>query len=257
MEQQQSEKTQPLLAMIALNTPLLPSPAAITKSFEILSGISVDLSSLQSKEGNIVFELGNDNAAVALMPTAIPWSNLEGPCATAWWWPEAAEHVNRHKSHILVALVGKKGNTIQRSMMLTHLTAAVAANTDAAGIYWGGGALIHEPQAFVEQAKQLSPDDLPLYLWIDFRMEQNDAESIRLYTTGMKVFDQKEIEIPRSTKSAAEILDFAYSIAAYVLTSDKTIQDGETIGRTEEEKVQVTFAPSMWDAETTVMQLDF
>ena len=25
------------------------------------------------------------------MPAPIPWSNLEGPCATAWWWPDATE----------------------------------------------------------------------------------------------------------------------------------------------------------------------
>jgi hypothetical protein len=223
--------------MIALNTPSLPSPVVLTQGFKTLSGISVDLASLQSKNGNIVFEIGTDNAAVALMPAAIPWSNLEGPCATAWWWPDATEKMKYHASHILVALVGDEGDIIQRCITLTHLTAAVAALVDAAGIYWGGGTLVHDPQLFIEQATAISPNNLPLHLRIDFRLQQNEGESYRLFTTGMKVFDHKEIEIPHSTKPPADIFDFAYAIAGYIITSEKTIQAGETIGRSEDEKV--------------------
>lgn len=248
---------QPLLAMIALNTPTLPSPVVLIQGFKALSGISVDLASLQSKNGNIVFEIGNDNAAIALMPAPIPWSNLEGPCATAWWWPDATEKMRRHTNHILVALVGDKGDLIQRCLTLTHLTAAVAGQVDAAGVYWGGGTLVHDPQVFIEQAKVISPSNLPLHLWIDFRLEQNGDESYRLFTTGMKVFDRKEIEIPHSTKLPTEIFNFAHAIADYVITSGKTIQEGETIGRSEGEKVRVSYAPSMWDAKTLAMHLDF
>lgn len=243
--------------MVALNTPSLPSPAVLTQGFKVLSGISIDLASLRSKSGNVVFEIGKDNAAVALMPAAIPWSNLEGPCATAWWWPDATEKMRYHASHILVALVGNQGDLIQRSINLTYLTAAVAAHVDAAGVFWGGGTLVHDPLDFVEQAKQLSPNYLPWHLWIDFRLEQNDEGSIRLFTTGMKTFNQKEIEIPHSTQLPADIFSFANAIADYVLTSEKTIEDGETVGRSEDEKVRVSYAPSMLDSQITVMQLDF
>jgi hypothetical protein len=256
MSQHQSEKARPLIAMVALNTPSLPSPAAIIQGFKAVSGISVDLTSLHAKEGNIVFGIGNDNAAIALVRRPIPWSNLEGPCATAWWWPEATEKMRRHGSHVLVALVGDRGNPVPRCITLTHLVAAVAANADAAGIYWGGGALVHDPLVFIEQAKDISLGSLPLYLWIDFRVEQNQDGSCRLFTTGMKVFDHMEIEIPHSARPAAEVLRFAHAIADYVIMSEKTIREGETIGRSEAEKVCVNHAPSMWDANTTVMRLD-
>jgi hypothetical protein len=247
----------PLLAMVALNTPTLPSPAALKASFNTLSGIAIDLQSLHSKDGNMVFDLGNDKAGIALMSAPIPWANLEGPCATAYWWPDAAEKMKKHTSHILIALVGEKGNLVRRSITLTHLTAAIALNTDVAGIYWGGGALVHEPRAFIEQAKNLSSHDLPLNLWVDFRLEPNEDGSHRLFTTGMRRFNHEEIEIVHSTKTPAEIIDFACSIANYVITSEKTIQNGETIGRSEEEKATVQYVPSMLDSNTTVMQLDF
>jgi hypothetical protein len=257
MSQQQSNNAYSLVAMVALNTPSLPPPVVLFQGFKALSGVSIDLTSLQSKNGTIVFEIGNDNVAIALMPTPIPWSNLEGPCATAWWWPDATEKMKCHTSHVLVGLVGDKGDLIQRCISLTHLTAAVAEQVDAAGIYWGSGTLVHEPQVFIEQAKEISLNDLPLLLWIDFRLEQNDDGSYRLFTTGMKIFDQKEIEITHSRKSPREIFNFVHAIADYVITSKKSIQAGETIGRSEVEKVRVNYAPSMWDAKTTVMTLDF
>ena len=162
-----------------------------------------------------------------------------------------------HTSHILVALVGETGDLIQRSIILTQLTAAVALYTDAAGIYWGGGTLVHDPQVFIEQAKTISFGDPPLHLWIAFRVEQNEDGSGRLFTTGMNRFDQKEIEIPQSTKPPTELLEFAHAIAKYAITNSKTIQDGETVGRSESEKVAVSYAPSMWDSSITVMKLDF
>jgi hypothetical protein len=157
----------------------------------------------------------------------------------------------------LVALTGERGNPLQRHIALTRLTAAVAAHSDAAGIYWGGGRLVHDPKVFVEQAHRLSPDNLPLPLWIDFRVEPGEDGSCRLFTTGMKAFDKMEIEIPHSEKKPAEVFDFACSIANYILTSNPNIRDGHTVGRSETEKIRATHAASMWDAGLTVLRLDF
>ena len=165
--------------------------------------------------------------------------------------------MKNHNSHILVALVGDTGNLVQRHITLAHLTAAVASHTDAAGIYWGGGTLVHDPQVFIEQAQDLSADNLLLHLWIDFRIEPNDDGSFRLFTTGMKAFGKVEIEIPHSKQQPAEVVDFAYAIAAYLITRNPNIQDGHTVGRSATEKVRATHAPSMWDSTTTVLRLDF
>ncbi len=254
---EQRDTTGSLLAMVALNTPSLPPPKALLGSLKAIPGITVDLNSVQAKGEAIVFGLGKDNAAVCLVPAPIPWSNLEGPCATAWWWPDATERMKKHESHILVALMGDVGNPIQRHITLTHLTAAVASHTDAAGIYWGSGTLVHDPQVFTEQAHDLSSENLPLPLWIDFRVERNDDGSRRLFTTGMKAFNQMEIEIPHSEKEPAEIFDFACSIADYIITRNPNIEDGHTVGRSETERIRATLAPSMWDSTITVLRLDF
>ncbi len=98
---------------------------------------------------------------------------------------------------------------------------------------------------------------MPLHLWIDFRIEANDDGTLRLFTTGMKAFDKMEIEIPRSGHKARELLDFAYSIADYILSRGAEIRDGHTVGRCADEKVPAAHAPSMWDSRMTVLRLDF
>ena len=257
MAETEQEKNRVLLAMVALNSPSMPRAGALLAGLRAVPDIDLDLGSLKESDGNIVFGLGKDRAAAALVPTPIAWSALEGPCATAWWWPEASEKMKSHTSHVLVALAGGSSNLVQRHVTLTHLTAAVAAHTDAAGIYWSSGTLVHEPQAFIEQARVLSPDNLPWPLWIDFRVEGNDDGSCRLFTTGMKSFDKPEIEIPRSRREQAEVFDFACSIADYIITSNPRIEDGHTVGRSDAEKIRAEHGPSMWDQKKTVLKLDF
>ena len=198
MAEKPPEKNRMLLSMVALDTPSLPRQREMLETLASLSGMTVDPKAVEAKEGALAFPLGGNTAAVALMPAPIPWSNLEGPCETAWWWPEAAERMRGHNSHLLVALGGESGDAVRRSLALTHLTAAVAAHVDAAGIYWGGGTLVHDPQVFLEEARSASPENLPLHLWIDFRIEANDDGTLRLFTTGMKALDKMEIEIPHS-----------------------------------------------------------
>lgn len=257
MPEPQNDKRRASMAMVALDTPSLPFSAELFESLEMLSGIHVDPKTVEARESAMIFRLGRDDAAVALVPSPIPWSGLEGPCATAWWWPEATEKMRHHNSHVLVALVGSADDLIRRPITLTQLTASVAAHVDAAGVCWGKGRLVHDPHAFIEQAKDIAIDQLPLHLWIDFRVEPDEEGTHRLFTTGMTEFRQMEIEIPPTTKPPAEIFDFAYSVASHLITSRLTIEDGQTLGRSETEKVQATHAPSMVDPTIEVLRLSF
>lgn len=257
MAGESAEKNRMLLSMVALDTPSLPLPPQLLASLASLSGTAVNPQALQATESTLAFPLGGNRAAVALVPAPIPWSRLEGPCETAWWWPAASASMRGHNSHLLLALGGEEGDAVQRSVAFTHFVAAVAAHVDAAGVFWGGGGLVHEPRVFLEEARRASPEKLPLHLWIDFRIETNDDGTLRLFTTGMQALDKMEIEIPSSRRESTELFDFAYSIADYLLARGAEIRDGHTIGRHGDEKVLAAHAPSMWNSEMTVLRFDF
>jgi hypothetical protein len=247
----------PILAMIALNSPRMPSGSTILATFKKLCPDCPEAMLGEGDGATITLDLDGGMAFVSLMPAPIPWSELEGPCATAWWWPEAAERMKAHTHHAVVALMGEAGDAVERHVLLSHLVSAVAMHADAAGIYWGAGTIVHDPDAFQEQVANLSPNDVEPQLWIDMRLEQNDDGSFRYFTTGLTSFDRPEIEIDRSSQNPQEILEFCHAIVCYLLNNRVDIAEGETIGRSDDEKIRITYEPSMFERDGNVMKLAY
>jgi hypothetical protein len=203
---------------------------------------------------NLVFHAGDAMIAVGLMPP-YPWPDLEGPCATAWWWPEATERMRAHTHHFLISILGAPAMPpVERRVLLTRVAAAVVRNTDAVGVYWAEGTLVHEPKAFLAQADDASATSIPGPLWIDVRVEQNADRTLRCFTTGLAPLGHLEIEVERATLEPRELLEFVGDTACYIVNNDVPIKDGETMGRTADEKFRVRHAPSMFD-RGTVMRL--
>jgi hypothetical protein len=209
----------------------------------------------QWQENNLVFHFRDGMIAVALMPAPIPWSDLEGPCATSWWWEEATEKMRGHKYHFIVTVMGGTIPPVERRIILTNLVATVLRHTDAVGVYWAEGTVVHAPETFLEQSEGISETQIPGQLWIDVRLEQNDDDSFRCFTTGLAPLGHLEIEVPRATLKPQEVLEFVGDTACYMVNTNTPIADGETLGRTATEKFKVRHAKSMFD-RGTVMRIE-
>ena len=157
------------LALVALRDPRAPKIDSVAKFIEKNFDDPPPLAASGSTEGLLTCTIGGFTAAATLVPRPIPWSQLEGPCATAWYWPSAAEELREHQAHFLVTLIDEAGQAVEKSQRLTQLVAGLVSSSPALGVFWGPGRLVHPPQAFQEQALQMSSTDLPLFLWIDFR----------------------------------------------------------------------------------------
>jgi len=208
-------------------------------------------------ENLLTCTIGDFTAAATLVPKPIPWSQLEGPCATAWYWPTATEALKDHAAHIIVTLVDEGGKSIPKGTALTQLVAGLVANSRACGVFWGPGRLVHPPRAFLEQAAQLASDDLPLFLWIDFRVERTDTGGTRLYTTGLEALGYTELEVADYLGEPQTLLEYAYNIAHYQLSQAKDINEGDTIGLTDEIQAVAHRSGSMFDESLEVVSLDF
>ncbi|MDI7277294.1 MAG: DUF4261 domain-containing protein [Anaerolineae bacterium] len=247
------------LAMVALSEPRLPTPEALQAYLSDNLGLAVRVEAARAGDGglsSLALDMGSSRGFVGLMPVPIPWPELEGPCATAWWWPEATEVMRAHRAHAVVSVVGPGEDLIESFLVLTRLAAGVAATADCAGVYWGAGTVVHPAQGFVEKARQASRDDLPLMLWVDFRVQRTAPGTYRLFTTGLEALNEMEIEIGPVERKPQELLDLAYATAHYVLTSGATVCDGHTIGRSEAERVRIRFARSMWGGHGKVVRLE-
>lgn len=214
--------------------------------------------SIYGRQGDVLtLQLNEAGAYVVLIRHPIPWEQIEGPCATAWYWPRAAEVLRAHPAHLLVALLDEGRDEVEKSLTLTRLAAALAQECDALGVYWGPGSLVHEPSAFAQQADQMSRQTLPLHLWIDFRIELQEGGGLRAFTTGLEALGHKELETRDYFQQTQQLYDSMFNIAHYLIDKGQVLKDGETIGLTDSERTLARHAPSMFEPQRSVIQLEF
>jgi hypothetical protein len=116
--------------------------------------------------------------------------------------------------------------------------------------------LVHPPDAFNEQAAAAGEHNLPLFLWVDFRVEPVER-GLRLFTTGLEALGAEEIEVANYVGDSGELVGFVYNVAHYMLERRKVINDGDTIGLTDAVQVTAHRQPSMLGGELEVIRLEF
>src|SRR5690606_26949679 len=94
------------------------------------------------------------------------------------------------------------------------------------------------------------------FLWIDFRVERMPSGLCQLYTTGLEALGKSEIEIRDFSGEPQVMLEYAYNVAHYQMTSNKRFNDGDTIGLTEEVQAVAHEARSMFDPEMEAVRLE-
>jgi hypothetical protein len=245
------------LALVAVAEPELPSPEAVRNSLVGLAPEAQLLELTSQTSGMATFQWGDATAAYTLVPRPIPWSQLEGPCEVAWYWPDAAQKMREHAAHLLVTLVDEGRDDVAKSLCLTQFTAAIVENCQAVGVVWAAAGLVHPPDGFMDLARDLSRELLPLHLWIDFRLMPSDDGSLSLFTTGLEAFDRREIEVLCYHGEAQSLMDHAYNVAHYAIDHVALIKDGDTMGLPGEVQATVRHAKSKLDDGRDVLQLEF
>lgn len=118
------------------------------------------------------------------------------------------------------------------------------------------GLLIYLFLPVLENAKQMSASELPLYIWVYFGVRQEKRGRDSMYTYGLKDFGKCEIEVLNSKKDLEEINEMLYNIVHYVLAQDVSLQDGETIGLTMTQKLKIKLSKGEYLDEKT-LKIDF
>ncbi|QDT69766.1 hypothetical protein MalM25_27070 [Planctomycetes bacterium MalM25] len=246
----------PSIALVPLNRRDLPSADTVAA---LCGKLSEDTPQVTSRT-DAAFTLSWDDGATAnvtLVDRPIPWERLEGPCVTAWYWPDAADALKPHTDHLFITLIDEGRQRIDVAFRLTHLTVAVASSSPAAGIVWGASGAVHKPADFATLAGQSSLNDLPLHLWIDFRAYEADGGGFGLFTTGMEALGRRELEVVNYTGDPQHLVGAVYNIAHYVLEKDAMLKDSEVIGLPDESQVTIREAQSSVDPEQEVFRLEF
>lgn len=246
----------PLVAMLALESPGLPDAASLQSFFDANWPDQPPIQEMSRVDDMLVVHVAGSRCVLAAGTQPIPWEELEGPTAAAWWWPEAEAKLKGHKAHLIATLSGEEGSLIDRTMLLTRLVASAAASMNKArGVYWGAGTLVHAPEQFIEDAAQMTREELPLNLWVDFRPQRNPDGTLGIFTTGLSALGHAEMEVAASRSDPEAVMARLVEVAYQLVDRDVSPEDGELIDVPPGKPVLVNKRPSLWGRDQTVLQV--
>ena len=208
------------------------------------------------------FEITHDNNTIiadnngmiltaSLMPAPIPDNEAVEQAKTNYRWEKAVEAAEKHKAHLLVSVINSGDvDNIEGAKHYVKLLANATKQEGCLGINILG-TVIH-PQMYYDFAKLYDEnDDFPIENIVYIGLYGDENNTVSGYTYGIEQFGKKELEIIKSLEEAEEVYNFLASISDYIITSDVVLNDGETIGFSEEQKIQISVSEGIaLDGET-------
>ena len=197
---------------------------------------------VENSDDAVVMQVGNMMLIVTLFHGHIPDNEAEINAENNYMWPEAVEVAKAHKAHIVVAVLGEEEKLLERGKLFTKAMAVCCKQKYATGVYTSG--VVFEPRFYEGLADMLKKDELPIFNWVWFGLYRSEG-GLNGYTYGMDVFGKEEMEVLNTDAEPEELRDFLASLASYVLACDVTLQDGETIGFSADDKHTITRSPGV------------
>ncbi len=199
----------------------------------------LEVTEISGDNETATFNINGQLVAVAQMPAPIPAEEIEETASYTYLWNNALEECSNHTTHAIVSVLSGDMDNVERHVIFTQLNASILRTSNAIGIYQGMQTLLLPKALYIDFANLLLEDILPIQLWIYIGLV-DEENSNSAYTYGLKEFGKTEIEIIESEMQRSDLYDFIIAIASYIIESDVTLNDGETIGFTADQKIQIT-----------------
>ncbi len=192
----------------------------------------------------LVAFMGDITLAVTIMPTPVPNQEAEHYAKANYMWKDAVEMTKSHKAHILVSVLGKDAGLFEKGKLFTKVVSSCLKQKGAIAVYTDGA--VFEPRFYCDAASVMQQDDdvLPILDWVWFGVYQT-KEYAGIYTYGMRKFGKEEMEVYAENADLNDVRNFLLEIVTYVLDCDVTLKDGETIGFSEDQKLDITLSDAI------------
>jgi hypothetical protein len=203
------------------------------------------------------FELSSGGAGfVALVSAPVPDSEANDAArfsvsslGTAWKPPA-------HKAHLIVTfLAADDERAVVALSRFTSFLAAVTQASPSVGVYWGDAAATHDPKFFVETAKEPSIPARVL-LWTGLSVVREPGGRLSLLSLGMRQLDLPDLLLLAPPAQENDALALFFDLLGYVAGLGKPLPEGDTVGRTDAEKLSVHYVPSPIDPQVKVWRVE-
>jgi hypothetical protein len=252
----------PHLAFVLLTEATLPSASAIIDAYARFEpGGSLEVVPEEEAEPATRHEIISltsnvgDGAFVALFPAPVPNGEADqaaqfsvGSMGTGWTLP-------LHSAHLVVTSTGSTDPPLLQSLSrFTSLVAAVAQASSSIGVYWGNAGATHGTEFFVSLASEQGVTPR-IMLWTGVSVARPPAK-ISLLSLGMGQLNLPNLLLVAPRSSGNATLETFFDLLSYLANRGSAIPDGDTVGRTAEERLKVRYVSSPIDASTKVWRVE-
>ena len=198
-----------------------------------------------------VFNAGDYLVSLAYYPTPVPNGEAEQNAVFNFLWPDAQQEVAKHTAQIVVSVCNGMSVMERAKTFVKVCDSCIDDNT--IGIYTNG--TVYAPAFYRQNAEMLKADALPLldFVWLGLA---NDDGKLRGYTMGMENFKKLEMEFLNYSGEPHEFLSFMLAIVSYIVEGDVILDDGETIGFSEDQKFKITLSDGIEFNDRKTLKID-
>lgn len=161
-----------------------------------------------------------------------------------------------HKTHLMVVLMDD-GNcpAVEAMSAFTSLVAAVAAASGSVGVYWGTAGVTHDVEFFKSVAKE--PGIIPrIMLWCGVQTAVEADGRMGILSLGMKQFSLPDLYLRTRKSESKAALGFFFDMLGYLAEGGEPLPEGDTVGRTDKERLPVNYVPSPIDPNVQVWRVE-
>ncbi|MDO5077151.1 DUF4261 domain-containing protein [Corynebacterium sp.] len=200
--------------------------------------------------------LASDSSGIYIRPVDSPFTDdVSELCGPSLLWPDGKPFNEAYQAHCIVAVADQTRDERHAAAMLTRVVASlIRISSETIAVYWAGANHLIYPPMFREMAMQRLPE-APLYLWVAFPMWQRSDGRLHASTQGLDRLGLMDLEILDSEKTPRETHEFLVNVADYLVRRGLVIEDGHTVGESEQERIRAVYAKASTDPEKTVIQL--
>ena len=123
------------------------------------------------------------------------------------------------------------------------------------GVYWGNAGATHSPEFFLEVASE--QDVAPrMMLWSGVSIAREKDGRLSLLSLGMEQLDLPDLLLVAGKASERVALETMYDLLAYVAERGEALPEGDTVGRTGDERFPVHYVKSPIDPKKKVWRIE-
>ncbi|MCB1528092.1 MAG: DUF4261 domain-containing protein [Hyphomicrobiaceae bacterium] len=242
-----------IVTMIFLERPEMPDVERLKERF----GDLLNVGEIVPPDGNVQIVSCDGSVLIAgLVDTQLSEDHWRGWVDSAWWWPEAADVMRENQAHLIVSSTWEHSSRLDAHVKHTLVVREFVDQLPAISVSWGN-VLVSADQFAGEFHKFQTDKALPVRLWVLIQLSGDGEGGTVASTLGMDAFGLMEIEANSAPMEPQDALLFVNNLAAYLISNGPVVNDGDTVGGSEKERIRVKFEPSFRDGVGTVYLLDF